>query len=228
MVSRSLAVREAARARRTNVDRAAATRQHVLDAVIKGLHEQGYGALTNSRIIENAGISSGAMMHHFPSRQALLEAAVKYAYSRLSDFRASKLEELPAGMPRFRAIIDLAWATARMPEGLAVNEIRIGSRSDPQVAKAVSPSMTEIANDYARFVGKHVRAAGLQPNMEIQSLSAMTAMSLRSLAIDRFTYPSLQMLENTLLGLRTVREGIIGRQLGQHMMIDPGQPNIQL
>jgi AcrR family transcriptional regulator len=216
------------RGRRTNVDRAAGTRQQVLDAVVHGLHAHGYSALTNSRIIETAGISSGAMMHHFPSRQALLEATVKYAYGRLSDFRMSKLEELQPGLPRFRAIIDLAWATARMPDGLAVNEVRIGSRSDPQVARAVSPIMTEIATDYARFVGRQVRAAGLKPSTEIQSLSALTAMSVRSLSIDRFTYPSLQMVQNVLLGLRTMREDIIGRQLGDHMRIDPSVPNIEI
>lgn len=198
----------------------------MIDAVIHGLHQHGYAALTNTRIIEIAGISSGAMMHHFPSRQTLLVATINYAYAKLTEYRVQKLSALEPGLPRFRALIDLAWTTARMPEGLATNEIRIGSRSDPDLAKAMSPILTEIATSYGRFVSKHVREAGLVPTIEIQSLSAMTAMSVRSMAIDRFTYPSPQMVSNVLLGLRTVREDIIAKQLGKKMRIDPSVPNI--
>ena len=216
------------RPRRANVERSAAMRQQVLEAVIRGLREQGFNALTNARVVELAGISSGAMMHHFPSRQALLVAAVNYAYAQTQAYRVEQLDRLPEGMPRFRALIDLAWATARRPEGIAANEIRLGARSDPATADAVRPAITALANDYGRFVGRHVRAAGLVPDREIQGLSATTAMAVRALAIDRFTYPNPVMVENVLFTLRQTRERIIGRQLGQHMMIDPALPNISL
>jgi AcrR family transcriptional regulator len=218
----------AKRARRANVDRSAATQKQVHEAVIRGLHQQGFSALTNARIVEMAGISSGAMMHHFPSRAALLTATVTYAYDKLSDWRVAQLNRLEPGLPRFRAIIDLAWATARTPEGLAVNEVRIGSRSDPALAASVSPIMTAVANDYGRFVGRYVREAGLIPDIEIQALSATTAMSVRSLSIDRFTYPSPTMVKNVLFGLRLMREGIIGRQLGEKLRVDPAIQNIKL
>ena len=214
--------------RRTNVDRSTATKEQILGAVVKALHDNSFAALTNAGIITSANVSSGAMMHHFPTRQALLVETVKFAYAKLSEFRIKQLAQLPPGLPRFRGLIDLAWATSRMPEGIAVNEIRIGARSNPDLAAALSPSLMEIASNYGRFIGRYTRESGLVPTADIQALSATTAMAVRSLAIDRFTNPSPQMVTNVLVGLRTMRENIIAKQLGEDKRIDPTLPNIQV
>jgi AcrR family transcriptional regulator len=231
MASASASARKPATAekvRRTNLDRSTATREQILRAVVQALHDHGFAALTNAGIINSANVSSGAMMHHFPTRQALLVESVKFAYDNLSQFRVANLGRLEKGLPRFRAIIDLAWATSRMPEGIAVNEIRIGARSNPELASALSPSLMGIASNYGRFVGRYTREAGLTPTADIQALSATTAMAVRSLAIDRFTNPSPQMVTNVLVGLRTMRENIIAKQLGEDQRIDPTEPNIEL
>jgi AcrR family transcriptional regulator len=231
MANASASAKKAApaeRVRRSNLDRSTATREQILNAVVKILYDHGFAALTNAGIITSANVSSGAMMHHFPTRQTLLVETVKFCFNRQTAFRNGRLADLPPGLPRFRALIDLSWAAARMQEGIAVNEVRIGARSDPQIARAMQPVLTEIATTYGRWVGRYTREAGLVPTKDIQSLSAMTALSLRSLAIDRFTYPSPQMVENILWGLRLMRENIIAQQLGESHRIDPNNPNIQL
>jgi AcrR family transcriptional regulator len=204
----------AKRERRSNPDRSATTRKQILEATIRCLHDHGYGAVTNIRVADAAGVSRGAMMHHFPTRQALLVATIEYAYTKLATWRANELAKLEPGLPKFRALIDLAWATSRMPEGLAVNEVRIGSRSDPEIAAAVTAMMSHIADDYGRFIGRHVREAGLTPDNELQGFSATVAMTVRSLAIDRITYPNEALVENILGTLKSMRESIIARQLG--------------
>ena len=211
-----------------NAERAAATRGRILSAVVGILHEQAFSALSNSRIVARAGVSSGAVMHHFPTRADLLAHTIRFAYDRLTTWRAEQLEQLDPGMPRFRAVIDLAWATARTPEGIAVNEIRISARSNPDLATAVTPALSSIANDYGRFIGKLVREAGMEPTREVQGLSSTAAMSLRSLAIDRMTNPSPQMVENILLALRTLREDLIAKQLGEEVRIDPASCNLPM
>lgn len=204
-----------------NAERAAATRARIMCAVIDILDQQAFSALSNSRIVASAGVSSGAVMHHFPTRADLLAETVRFAYNRLCDWRAAQLETFEPGLPRFRAVIDLAWATARKPEGIAVNEIRISARSNEALATAVRPALSSIANDYGRFIGRLVRAAGMEPTQEVQGLSSTAAMALRSLSIDRMTNPSPQMVENVLLSLRTMREDLIAAQLGESVRIDP-------
>jgi len=202
--------------RRRNVDRSAATRLQILDATIRALTEFGYGAVTNHLVAELAGVSRGAMVHHFPTRQDLLVATVEHAYNKLSEYRAEQLEKLKPGLPRFRALIHLAFDTATRPPGFAVNEIRSGSRSDPDIAEAVTPMMTHIANDYARFIGRHVRAAGMVPDNEIRGLAAVATMAARSMSINDFTHRGEQISDNILLTLTHTRERIIARQLGEN------------
>ncbi len=206
---------------RTNVERSASTREKIINAVIAILVESGYSSLTNAQITLRAGISSGALMHHFPSRTDLLVACVETAYARLCAFRERQLSRLDPGLPRFRAIIDLAWATARIPEGVACNEVRIGARSDPDLASATSAALTRIADDYGRFVGRLIRQAGLEATHELQGLSSTTAMAVRSLAIDQHTYSNGQMVDNILVSLRTLREQLIMAQLGPGAGQDP-------
>jgi len=209
------------RARRRNIDRSATTRRQILDATVRLLESDGYGAVTNMRVAEAAEVSRGAMMHHFPTRQDLLAATVEYAYAKLSDYRQQEFDRLEAGLPRYRALIDLAWATARVPEGIACNEIRAGSRSDPEIRKAVIPMMSRISDDYARLVGRLAREAGLIPDAELQGLTATTVMATRSMAINGFTYPREQLIENVLGTLKAMREDIIARQLGEHVAQRP-------
>src|SRR5690606_19785781 len=151
-------------------------------------------------------ISSGALMHHFPTRQQLLTDTVEYAYSILAEYREQQLSVLEPGLPRFRALIDLAWQSSRMPAGLAVNEVRIGARSDAELAKVCLPTFTRIANQFGSYVRHIAREAGIKPNDEVQGLWTATSMALRSLAIDSKTYSKPQVAVNAMLALRTLRE----------------------
>lgn len=202
-------------ARRSNVDRSATTRRQIFEATIRLLEREGYGAVTNIRVADEAGVSRGAMMHHFPTRPDLLVATLEYAYNTANEFRLHLLSKIPPGLPRYRALIDLTWLTTRRPESIATNEIRSGSRADPEIRAAVTPMMSMVSDHYARFVGRLVREAGLTPNADIHGLTAVTVMTMRSLALNTFTYPREQMVRGALMTLKTVRENIIANQLGR-------------
>lgn len=201
--------------RRKNADRSAATRRQILEATVRCLDAWGYGSVTNIKVADEAGVSRGAMMHHFPTRQALIVATVEYAHEKLSEFRRTELEKYAPGLPRFRAIVDMSVVTQTLPEGMACNEVRIGSRSDPEIRAAVTPTMGFISDEYGRLVASLAREAGLKPNREIQALTATMAMAARSLAINTFTYPRANIDESVVWMIRNIREDIIARQLGE-------------
>lgn len=192
-----------------------------MEAVLAILNKKGFAALTNALIIADTSISSGALMHHFPTRQALLIATAEYGYANLAGYRRQQMEKLPAGLPRFRALIDMSWHTSRMPEGFAVNEMRIGARSDDALAVAFRPVFTRFSRDYGRNVSRIAREAGLTPDVEMQGLWTATSMAMRSLAIDRKTYATGDVAASVLLALRTLRESLIARQLGKAAAQDP-------
>jgi AcrR family transcriptional regulator len=203
------------RDRRKNAERSAATRKQFLEATVQCLDASGYGAVTNIRVADLAGVSRGAMMHHFPTRQALIIATVEYAYETLNQYRAIEVAKSPPGLDRYRLIMDLSLVTQRIPEGMALNEIRIGSRSDLEIRDGVTPMMSAISEDYVRMVSRIAREAGLKATRELHGLTGTVAMAMRALAINTFTYPSPRVGDNVSWTLQTMREDLIARQLGK-------------
>src|SRR5210317_1423008 len=78
--------------------KSAMTRASLLEAAIQCFVKCGYKNTTTSRIAEEAGVSRGAMLHHFPSRDAVIRGAVFYLQEkRLEEYKVimSKLHSSP-------------------------------------------------------------------------------------------------------------------------------------
>src|SRR5436190_18849808 len=79
--------------RRTQAERRATTRTALLDATIDCLVEEGYAGTTTTRIVERAGVSRGAQVHHFPTKAELVAEAVRHLAGK-------RIEEFLQTMPR--------------------------------------------------------------------------------------------------------------------------------
>lgn len=66
--------------RRTQEERSAETRGRLLEATIDLLIERGYARLTTADIARRAGVSNGARVHHFRTKEDLVVAANRQAY----------------------------------------------------------------------------------------------------------------------------------------------------
>ena len=58
--------------------RGIAVQERILDAAVRALVEHGYAGTSTLRIQEIAEVSRGSLLHQFPSRDALLVAAVQH------------------------------------------------------------------------------------------------------------------------------------------------------
>jgi AcrR family transcriptional regulator len=81
--------------RRTNAERSAATRQRLLDATVECLVERGWAATSTTEVVRRAGVSRGAQVHHFPTKDDLVFAAVEHVLQR----RISEFEGAFASLP---------------------------------------------------------------------------------------------------------------------------------
>ena len=123
--------------RRTQAERTAATRSRVLDATVDSLVEDGYAATTISRIQERAGVARGTLLHHFPTRAALLVAVVEDIAARRLDVLDVQAELRPSG--DWDAAIDLVWRDLQSPSFLAALELWVAARTDPDLRSALAP-----------------------------------------------------------------------------------------
>jgi AcrR family transcriptional regulator len=110
--------------------KSAATRRQIINAAIDCLVKLGYARTTTTRIAEAAGLSRGAMLHHFPTKLDIVRAAVAELHAkRLKAFRRA-IEGVPeTGRGRVRAAVDAYWQHARHPIFVAFFELSVAART---------------------------------------------------------------------------------------------------
>ena len=64
--------------RRTQAERSETTRKQLLEAATKLIRQKGFGGLRTIEVASVAGVSRGALMHHFPSKHALVVAVLTH------------------------------------------------------------------------------------------------------------------------------------------------------
>ena len=164
--------------RRTNQERSATTRAAVLDATIEQLAEYGYGRTTTVEVAGRAGVSRGALVHHFSTRADLVLAALEYLCER-------RLEELEVGIARLSdtedrlsAFVDLMWSTFEGPLFTAQLELWMAARADPELYERLYPLERGFGKRLSELCNQAV-GDGVGPLYE------MTKHLMRGMAVER-------------------------------------------
>lgn len=120
------------------------TRTQILDATMRCLAEIGYAQTTTEKIAKRAGVSRGAMTHHFKSRDEVFAAAAKY----ITDLRAVEYDEavkevnLPLGaLPTLQSMRETLRVLQRFftyPSFFALQELLRGARTDKMLARTMT------------------------------------------------------------------------------------------
>src|SRR3954447_1699227 len=118
------------RPRRNQAERSAATRQALLDATLECLVEDGYANTTTTRVAERAGLSRGAHLHHFQTRDALLAAAAAHITRRRGEALSAPVDALPEGADRVAAGLDVLWRSYANPLYQAALDLWTHARTD--------------------------------------------------------------------------------------------------
>lgn len=119
-------------------DRTRAMRARLLEATVEVLVERGFTGTTTTLISERAGVSRGAQLHHFPTKNDLVVAAVEH----LTERRGAELAESFGALPdrdRTRAVVRLLGDHFSSPVFTAALELWVAARTDPTLLAAVGP-----------------------------------------------------------------------------------------
>lgn len=170
--------------RRTQAERRAATRALLLDATIDCLIEYGYNGVTTTRVVERAGVSRGAQVHHFPTKAALVaEAMVHLAERRSADLQA-QASKLPKGTARPAAALDLLWASHRGPLFEAAMELWVAARTDEELRERLVPVELQLARRTWELCGvlfgDYARARTFPASVEV-ALASMQGLAVLAL-----------------------------------------------
>ncbi|WP_204869639.1 TetR/AcrR family transcriptional regulator [Rhodococcoides corynebacterioides] len=159
-------------ARRTQAERTAGTRAKLLDAAIDTLVDVGYSRASTQEIARRAGVSRGAQLHHFPTKEALVVAAVE----RLVERRLDELVGVHRGGPVGPALLLDAFSG---PLFHAALELWVAARTDAALHAAVEPlerRVTEVLQEGGReLYGDSMSPAAFDLSIELARGMAVSA-----------------------------------------------------
>lgn len=132
---------EAPAQRRTQADRTRESRQRLRDAAIAVLVERGYAGFTTKEVIGRAGVSNGALMHHYASKMELVidatadiyEAAIERG-QRIARTRAAHQDPVD-GFIKDCMSVYFEWPF------IAALEVLMVARTDPELMNQIKPVM---------------------------------------------------------------------------------------
>jgi AcrR family transcriptional regulator len=120
--------------------KSAMTREIILEAAIDCFINLGYTDTTTAKIADHAGVSRGAMLHHFPSKSELILAAIEYLHEKLlqeyTREYTKKLAKTPAGTAlrdRVRGGLAAYWNYLTSDIFIAYHELCVAGRTDPEL-----------------------------------------------------------------------------------------------
>ncbi len=167
-----------------HAERTAAMRKRLIDAAIECLGKLGYGATTLQLVTDAAGVSRGAVLHHFPTRVDLMIAVAEYAAGKQNRHVARLLAETKPGMERYLAITMATWDAMTKPPAIALLEIMMGSRSDPELG-ARFPAVIEALETYQREgVWEQAQSVGITDKATIEAMAHLHTAAMRGLALE--------------------------------------------
>jgi AcrR family transcriptional regulator len=179
-------------------------RLRLLDAAVDCLYELGYSGTTTIEVAARAGVSRGAQLHHFPTKEKLVTEAVRHVLAkRLAEFREA-FSNLPDGADKPGAAIDILWEKLSCKVFYSWLELVVAARTDAALREAVA----EIAGQFLDQVQAtaHDFFAPVDDNLlslEMAPIFAFAAM--QGLALDRIVWPADDArLDRVLSAMRTL------------------------
>lgn len=171
--------------RRTQAQRRDATRTALLEATLACLVESGYAGVTTGRVAERAGVSRGAQLRYFATKAELVSAAVHHLSQRLSS-QLLTTPKRPGSPDAIDGLLEDLWAFHTSPVFVAVVELWLGARTDPDRRELNLPLEAEVYD--ATRAAARAALPGFDDDPRAAAILNTTLSTMRGLAMLTLVY----------------------------------------
>lgn len=118
------------RERRSHAERRAETRMRILAAVVESIDDVGFQRTTGSEIARRAGVSWGAVQHHFRDKNGILIAVLERSFALFKERLEGPIDPEADLAERVDLFVERAWSHFSSPEYRSTFEILRGLPGD--------------------------------------------------------------------------------------------------
>src|SRR5580765_2084769 len=152
-------------------------RARLLDATVELLVERGFAGTTTTLVSERAGVSRGAQLHHFPSKNDLVLAAVDHVMAA----RDEAIEQMTVRPGDVKAALRVLADYMTSPVFVAALELWVAARTDPELLSLVAPFEQRIGRETHRVAVRILGADESRPG--VRELVQATLDMIRGLGL---------------------------------------------
>lgn len=191
--------------RRTQAERSEAMRAKLAKAAFEVVAEVGHSAFRTAAVAARAGVSQGAQVHHFATKENLTLAALEYAMAQASELSERRLAAIPPGANPLKCLVaDLREFFLGQLYWVALDIAIDGTKNDvvaPQIRKIASAYRGKVYANWAeRLVESGWPAADSDEIVRIVA-SMLGGIGMRSMWEDVTPYiePTIARLEQMIM-----------------------------
>jgi len=171
--------------RRTQEERSTETKKRLLEATIDCLNELGFNKTGTVEIARRAGVSRGALVHHFPSKHNLIVAPAEYHWNRIAEEIRNLAMTMHGRQLSLDAFIDGIWNKVFMIRGSSATiEMIIAARTDSKLRRELVPMLNRLYSNYDEIWSQFFHNSGVSPE-RIEMLFDLTIELLRGMTLQR-------------------------------------------
>jgi AcrR family transcriptional regulator len=199
------------RVRRTQAQRTAAMRTRLLDATIECLVTYGYAGTTTPRVAQLAGVTRGAQIHHFRSKEDLVVAAIEHLAQQRVQSAMREFGRMQASSDPVSTALEFLWESHQGPMFVATVELWVAARTDTVLAghvERVEPLVNStLISAIAQLVPDHAMRKDLR-NFVYTAMDALRGILLASF-VDRDSDRARRRWDRACEQLRMIVAGLL-------------------
>lgn len=130
-----------------------ATQDRIINAVISLIKEKGFASASSSQIAKRAGVTWGAVQHHFGGKEEILEEVLQRSHLKFHETLSANRFTTGSAERRVAKYVDAAWYHYQGDEYMATMEILLATRGHGKARNDLSISRSRRAHlDLARRI----------------------------------------------------------------------------
>lgn len=114
-------------------------RERVLSAALDCIFEEGFQKASTTEIVKRAGVSRGAMLHHFPSKEILIAAAIEKLLDDEIEFIRAEAGAYSRKEKSIDDFVDFLWSRFSSRLFMITIDFLSSARTDDRLREAVIP-----------------------------------------------------------------------------------------
>jgi AcrR family transcriptional regulator len=119
-------------------------RRALLDCAAKLAMEQGFGGVTVQAVSEAAGVTRGGLFHHFPNKQALVEAVLIDLLAQVAADMDAAIAQDPEPRGAYtRAYVASTLSDPLLPQGRQWAALHISALAEPSLRQLMADWLSE-------------------------------------------------------------------------------------